>query len=485
MKKFFAVFIALSMLFSAGFAVIAAETVEPIYANTYLASESFYSVNTDASSDTYNPGSVINAVLSVRDIALSEDNGISTVYLSLSYDVDKVTPNVLAAEDSDGDASNFAALMTSAPANWEAFGKLDTEKGVYELAFAEYQAKNLLIEDDELVITIPFTVKDNVKADDIVFTVDEFTAFDKELTANKTVAVEDIVVSYAIQPENTATLPAGALSLTYAGYIHAAENVIYYATEEITVGDYIRSYIEITNNQQDMNYFGIMIVDGNNTITYVDTAIGRPVSDKSGVVIPAGSYIIGVNGNRSADLNAFKEIAVVGATVKLYNVNVEATGKVATGTALAGAGFTVSSTAPVVKPDSLIIYDEEASFVKVYTDNLNVEDFKAMFENDITVLDRDGKELTSGIVTTGMTVDYADGIKILIVGDIDGSGKVDYIDYMMVRRKCMNTLTLTEEQLIAADVDGSGNVDYIDYMAVRRHCMNTLNLSTWFSKVNK
>ncbi len=482
MKKLLAVFMALSMLFSAGAAVIAAETTEPIYANTYLASSPFFSVNTDASTDNYNPGSVINVVLSVRDIVLEEGNGISSVCLCLCYDTEKVTPNVFAVEDSDGDKMSFAALMTSAPDAWEAIGKLDEENGVYDLAFAEYSAKNLLTADDDLVITIPFTVKEGVKVDDIVFTVSDFTAYDKDLALNATVAVEDVVVSYALQPESLTTLPEDAFALTYAGYIHAAENVIYYAEEEITVGDYIRSYIEITNNQQDMNYFGIMIVDANNVITYVDTVIGRPASDKSAVVIPAGSYIVGVNGNRSADLAAFKQAAYVGSTVTLYNVNIEATGAVATGTALTNAGFTITSAAPIVKSDALLTYDEANSVIKVYTNKLDVADFKAMFENDVTVLDKDGNELTSGFVTTGMTVDCGAGIKILVMGDVDCNGEVNLYDYIMLKRFLMKTYTLTGDAYEAACISGDDEPVVIDYIIIKRHCMKTIDISAYLPK---
>ncbi len=56
-------------------------------------------------------------------------------------------------------------------------------------------------------------------------------------------------------------------------------------------------------------------------------------------------------------------------------------------------------------------------------------------------------------------------------GDANTDGRIDYIDYMMVRRYCMGTYKMSEEELAYSDVDGSGNVDYLDYMMIRRHCM--------------
>ncbi len=64
-------------------------------------------------------------------------------------------------------------------------------------------------------------------------------------------------------------------------------------------------------------------------------------------------------------------------------------------------------------------------------------------------------------------------------GDLDGSGDIDYIDYMMVRRYCMGTLDLTPAQLKTADVDRSGGVDYLDYMMIRRHCLGTITIQNF------
>ncbi len=64
-------------------------------------------------------------------------------------------------------------------------------------------------------------------------------------------------------------------------------------------------------------------------------------------------------------------------------------------------------------------------------------------------------------------------------GDLDGSGEIDYLDYIMVKRYCMGTLELTEAQLSLADVDRSGEVDYLDYIMIKRHCMGTLTIQNF------
>ncbi len=59
------------------------------------------------------------------------------------------------------------------------------------------------------------------------------------------------------------------------------------------------------------------------------------------------------------------------------------------------------------------------------------------------------------------------------LGDANLDGRVDYMDYIVVKRQCMGTLKISSEALAYADVDGSGNIDYMDYMMLKRHCMGT------------
>ncbi len=55
-----------------------------------------------------------------------------------------------------------------------------------------------------------------------------------------------------------------------------------------------------------------------------------------------------------------------------------------------------------------------------------------------------------------------------ITGDVDGSGEVDSIDYLMVKRYCFSSYAMSDDELIRADVDGNGEVDSLDYVFVKR-----------------
>ena len=63
-----------------------------------------------------------------------------------------------------------------------------------------------------------------------------------------------------------------------------------------------------------------------------------------------------------------------------------------------------------------------------------------------------------------------------VAGDVDGDGKANAKDYMMVKRNVLGTLDLTENQLKAADVTGDGKITAKDYMMLKRAILGTYEL---------
>lgn len=55
-----------------------------------------------------------------------------------------------------------------------------------------------------------------------------------------------------------------------------------------------------------------------------------------------------------------------------------------------------------------------------------------------------------------------------LVGDVNGDGKIDAVDYAMVKRIVLGTYKPSEEQLIRADVNGDGKVTALDYAMLKR-----------------
>lgn len=61
----------------------------------------------------------------------------------------------------------------------------------------------------------------------------------------------------------------------------------------------------------------------------------------------------------------------------------------------------------------------------------------------------------------------------LWTGDVNFDETIDAFDYILVKRQCMDTVTLSEKQLLSADVNGDGSIDKFDYILIKRHCMHT------------
>ena len=62
------------------------------------------------------------------------------------------------------------------------------------------------------------------------------------------------------------------------------------------------------------------------------------------------------------------------------------------------------------------------------------------------------------------------------LGDIDGNGVINGLDYLFLKRYCLDTFSLRPEQLAAADVNGDGKVNALDYAMVKRHVLGTYKI---------
>ena len=79
-------------------------------------------------------------------------------------------------------------------------------------------------------------------------------------------------------------------------------------------------------------------------------------------------------------------------------------------------------------------------------------------------MDEDENELDFGVVTARFT-------RLIVPGDVNGSGTVDTSDALLILRFAMGLAELDGEQFTAADVNGSGTVDTSDALAVLRTAM--------------
>ena len=57
------------------------------------------------------------------------------------------------------------------------------------------------------------------------------------------------------------------------------------------------------------------------------------------------------------------------------------------------------------------------------------------------------------------------------LGDVNGDGRINIMDYAKVKSYCMKLGTLTADQLDRADIDRNGRVNIMDYSRIKSHCM--------------
>lgn len=426
---------------------------------------------------TFNEGGKLSFEISLDILSVPESSsGVSIVVFELIYDEAYLAPGAEPAPDEDGDECDYSSLLKFGPEGWGVIGRpLD---GVFELAVWDVNDNKPVTELSNITIKVPFDVLTDIPTDTITVGINA-VVYDRVANECAVYATENYSFERAYQPDEIVNCPDNFIPLNTAGYLHAANNVIYYAEEDITIGEYIMSYMEITNNQQDMNYFAIAIFDAEtNKVVYCDTVIGRPQSDKSGVVIPAGHYIIGVNGNLSGDFKTFTESIKVGMNVELFNVNVTAMDPSEPVT-LEEAGFRLVPNEPVLKENANAVYDRENATLMVYDNDITAGELTDMFENDIAVKGVDGNVLgDDDKVATGSYLPFTEvagmGIAIIIVGDVNSDGVVNQYDYILVKRHYFETYTLTGHQFKAACLNNGESVVIYDYIYIKRFYFGTL-----------
>ena len=69
-------------------------------------------------------------------------------------------------------------------------------------------------------------------------------------------------------------------------------------------------------------------------------------------------------------------------------------------------------------------------------------------------------------------VDMDDPYQTFERGDVNGSGEIDGVDYLLVKKYVLGTLTnATADMIDRMDVNRDGEVDAIDYMALKKHVL--------------
>ena len=59
------------------------------------------------------------------------------------------------------------------------------------------------------------------------------------------------------------------------------------------------------------------------------------------------------------------------------------------------------------------------------------------------------------------------------IGDVNGDGRVNSMDYLLIKRYMLRSADLTKDEQANADVNGDGTVNAKDYIWVKRYVLRT------------
>ncbi|MDD4163979.1 MAG: Ig-like domain-containing protein [Eubacteriales bacterium] len=102
---------------------------------------------------------------------------------------------------------------------------------------------------------------------------------------------------------------------------------------------------------------------------------------------------------------------------------------------------------------------------------------------DLAVYDKNGLLMSpDNMLTTGCALKMLSGggvvnsAIIIIRGDINCDGKIDPLDYLLLKRSLLGTITIEGNGLKAAFVAGKSNISVVDYIMIKRQYLGTFTI---------
>lgn len=136
-----------------------------------------------------------------------------------------------------------------------------------------------------------------------------------------------------------------------------------------------------------------------------------------------------------------------------------------TGWGIVNAKLLVEQAAKLDNDDAKITI--ENGYVYGLTDQMTLESLKTHYGENVFV----------SIIGTGKTLIIDDNCYIIILkGDLNGDGKIDSIDYFIMKRAVLATYTLSKIQRKAACLEETTIPTATDYLKIKRHFLGTYQL---------
>ena len=141
------------------------------------------------------------------------------------------------------------------------------------------------------------------------------------------------------------------------------------------------------------------------------------------------------------------------------------------------SGFRVTSSAETIRENSLfevlpykeIKYVKSSGIVSGISPNTDLNDVLRVFKNsdDILVYDAADNQIKKGCVGTGLKFvdrNTNETATALVYGDINGDGKIDLIDFVIMRKHLANIVSLDNLQLKSIDINVDNTFDIKDIL---------------------
>ena len=124
-------------------------------------------------------------------------------------------------------------------------------------------------------------------------------------------------------------------------------------------------------------------------------------------------------------------------------------------------------------------YDSSKKIIFKLNNNVNINTFKNNLNYSSVIKSNNNILKDNDLIRTNMTITYTDdegNVQIYntsVLGDVNGDGNINALDYVKIKNHIMNTKKITGDVFIlSADYNNDGKISALDYVRIKNYIMN-------------
>jgi hypothetical protein len=268
-----------------------------------------------------------------------------------------------------------------------------------------------------------------------------------------------------------------------------------------TITDFVAGGAKDDGGVNTANPFGKCTVAGAAVTVNPGATVSGTVKDSSGKAVSGATVELYKDGNKVGDATAGTDgkYTISNVSTGTYTLKAKssdgslngsasvtvAAGSISNADVAVAKGFTVSGTIKSYGSASeavTVTLTKQGETTPTLTDTLTGASGSVPYSQNYSFPAVPAGDYTLKVEKKGhVTREYAiavasdpvmQDVKICLLGDVDGNGSVNMVDYIKVRQHAQSVSFLTDYALACADVNGDGNVNMVDYIKVRQHAQN-------------